>query len=127
MVGLICKGSVDISTEYFSVALEPLISSLDPRVKTFIMGDLPINNIGLQSFTTRRNFINQMISKKFLAIINRPTRVTPQSCTLIDNIFCNRVDKVELSGVITPNISDHNPAFAREKFPTLPEDSISIN
>ena len=68
-----------------------------------------------------------MISKNFLPIINCPTRVTPHSCTLIDNIFCNRVDEVELSGVITTNIFDHYPVFAREKFPTLPEDSISIN
>ena len=73
------------------------------------------------------NFINQMISKNFLPIINRPTRVTLHSCTLIDNIFCNRVDEVESSGVITTNISDQYPVFAREKFPTLPEDSISIN
>ena len=73
------------------------------------------------------NVINQMILKKFLPIINRPTRVTLHSCTLIDNIFCNRVDEVESSGVRTTNISDHYPVFAREKFPTLPEDSILIN
>ena len=42
VVGLIYKRSVDISTEKFSVALEPLISSLDPRVKTYIMGDFHI-------------------------------------------------------------------------------------
>ena len=43
VVGLIYKRSVDISTENFSVALEPLISSLDPRVKIYIMGDFNIN------------------------------------------------------------------------------------
>ena len=127
MVGLIYKLSVDISTENFSVALEPLISSLDPRVKTYIMGDLIINLLDHNLSPPVENFINQMISKNFLPIINRPTRVTPHSCTLIDKIFCNRVDKVESSGVITTNISDHSPVFAREKFPTLPEDSISIN
>ena len=37
--GLIYSCSVDRSTEHFSVVLEPLISSLDPRVKTYIMGD----------------------------------------------------------------------------------------
>ena len=42
MVGFICKRSVDcvdISTENFSVVLEPVISSIDPRVKTYIMCD----------------------------------------------------------------------------------------
>ena len=90
------------------------------------MGDFNINLLDHNLSPPIQNFINQMISKNFLPIINRPTGVTPHSCTLIDNIFCNRVDEVESFGVIT-NISDHYPVFAREKFPTLPEDSISIN
>ena len=122
------KYSVDISTDNFSLALEPLISSLDPSVKTCIMGDFNINLLEHNLSPPVENFIykNLMTSKILLPIINRPTRVTPHSCTLIDNIFCNRVDEVESSGVIT-NISDHYPVFAREKFPTLPEDSTSIN
>ena len=128
VVSLICKRSVDISTENFSVAVEPLISSHNPRVKTYIMGDFNINLLDHNLSPPVKNFIYQMISKNFLPIIiNRPTRVTPHSCTLIDNIFCNRVDEVESSGVITTNISDHYQAFAREKISTLPEDSISIN
>ena len=50
-----------------------------------------------------------------------------ECCTLIDNIFCNTVDEVESSGVITTNISDNYPVFSREKVPTLPEDLILIN
>ena len=126
-IPLIYKRSVDISTENFSVALESLISSLAPRVKTYMMGDFNINLLDHNLSPPVEYFINQMISKNFLPTINRPTRLTPHSCTLIDNIFCNRVDEAESSGVITTNISDHYPVFAREKFPTLPEDSISIN
>ena len=100
MVGLIYKRSIDISTEKFSVALEPLISSLDPCVKIYIMGDFNINLLDHNLSPPVKNFINQMISKNFLPIINRSTRVTPHSCTLIDNIFCSRVDEVESSGVI---------------------------
>ena len=91
------------------------------------MGDFNINLLDHNLSTPVTNFINQMISRNYLPIINRHTRVTPNSCTLIDNIFCNRVDEVESSGVITKNISYHYPVFAREKFPSLPEDSISIN
>ena len=92
------------------------------------MGDFNINLLDHNLSPPVENFINQMISKKFLSIINRPTRVTPHSCTLIDSIFCNRVEEVKSSGVIKKtNISDYYPVFAREKFLTLPEDSISIN
>ena len=91
------------------------------------MGDFNINLLDDNLSPPVENFINQMISKNLSPIINRHTRVTPHSCTLIDNIFCNRVDEVESSGVISTNIFDHYPVLAREKFQTLPEDSISIN
>ena len=42
-VGLVYKRSGDISTENFSIALEEIISSLDPNIKTYIMGDFNIN------------------------------------------------------------------------------------
>ena len=85
------------------------------------MGHFNINLLDHNLSPPVENFINQMMSKIFLAIINRPTRVTPHSCTLIDNFFCNRVDEVESSEVIT-NIYDHYSVYTREKFPTLPED-----
>ena len=42
-VGLVYKRSVDISTENFYIALEKIISSLDPNIKTYIMSDFNIN------------------------------------------------------------------------------------
>ena len=66
MVGLIYKRSVDISTEIFSFALEPLIFSLNPRVKTYIISDFNINLLDHNLSPPVKNFINQMISKKFL-------------------------------------------------------------
>ena len=61
VVGLIYMCSVDISTENFSVVLEPLISSLDPLVKTYIMGDFNINLLDHNLSPPVENFINQMI------------------------------------------------------------------
>ena len=53
--------------------------------------------------------------------------MTPISCTLIDNIFCNRIDEIESTGVITTNISDHYPIFSRELRLSLADDVLSIN
>ena len=73
VVGLIYKRSVDLSTKKNSVALEPLISSVDPRGKINIMGEFNINMLDNNLSPPVENFINQMISKNFLPIINRPT------------------------------------------------------
>ena len=42
-VGLVHKRSVDINTEHLSIALKEIISSLDPNINTYIIGDFNIN------------------------------------------------------------------------------------
>ena len=113
-VGLVYKKSVDISRENFSVALEEIISSLDPNIKTYIIGDFNINLLDYSTSPSVNFFLNLMISRNYYHVITRPTSVTPISCTLIDNIFCNRIDEIDSTGVITINISHHYPIFSRE-------------
>ena len=38
VVGLINKCCVDTGTENISIVLEPIVSSLDPRIKTYVIG-----------------------------------------------------------------------------------------
>ena len=116
-------GSVDISTENFSIALGEIISSLDRNIKTYIMGDFNINLLDYNASPPVENFLNSLISRNYCPVITRPSRVTPINCTLIDKIFCNRVDEIESTGVITTNISDHYPIFSRELRPSLADNA----
>ena len=61
VVGISYKRIVDISTDKFLVTLEPLISSLNPRVKTYIMGDFNIILLDHNLSPPVENFINQPI------------------------------------------------------------------
>ena len=125
------KRSVDISTENFSIALEEIISSLDSNIKTYIMGAFNITLLDYSTSPPVENFLNLMISLNYYPVYykvyTRPTRVTPISCTLIDNIFCNRIDEIESTEVITTNISDHYPIFSRELKLSLADNVLSIN
>ena len=48
----------------------------------------------------------------FYPMINKPTRVTSNSASLIDNIFINRThNKNHTSGILYTDISDHFPIF----------------
>ena len=57
------------------------------------------------------DFLEMMLSFPFLPRIVKPTRITPSSQTLIDNIFYNEIRSNIIAGNITTDISDHLTQF----------------
>ena len=55
--------------------------------------------------------MNILSSYAFFTCINKPTRITPTSSTIIDNIFTNTLNKENNSGVLYYDLSDHLPIF----------------
>ena len=77
-----------------------------------LLGDYNINLLKVENHIPTSNFIDQMYSNSFIPLINKPTRVTDKSATLIDNIFTNRLsDTNTLQGILATDISDHFPVF----------------
>ena len=69
-----------------------------------------------------------MSSNSFLPLITRPTRVTANSATLIDNIFTNHFDKSLQSseGILVTDITDHYPVFHINRQITTMDSEIYI-
>ena len=57
------------------------------------------------------DYVDILYSHAFFPRTNSPTRITPNSKTLTDNIFYNIVTKNIISGNITTSISDHLTQF----------------
>ena len=76
----------------------------------YIMGDFNINLFNHEVHAPTCNFLNLMFLHSYIPLINKPTRVTNQSATLIDNFFTNN-PKNMLQGIMYTNISDHIPIF----------------
>jgi len=55
----------------------------------FVLGDFNINLLHHESHVPTSHFLNSMISLGLIPTINKPTRITETSKTLIDNIFTN--------------------------------------
>ena len=77
------------------------------------MGDY---NIDLLKYDTHRltaEFVDLMFANSFVPTINRPTRVTETSGTVIDNIFtnCYDINSKTVQGILTTDISDHYAVF----------------
>ena len=69
-----------------------------------ILTDFNINILNYESHGLTNDYINSLISKSFLPVINLPTRIKYQSATLIDHILTNKVCSSYNSGILRVHI-----------------------
>ena len=75
--------------------------------KSFILGDFNVNCLNYYDDSTVRKFYDEIYKQGAIPLINRPTRVTKSSATLIDNIITNSIFESTLKkGIIKTDISD---------------------
>ena len=56
-------------------------------------------------------FLTTIFDHNLFPLIDRPTRITSHSATLLDNIFTNVFDNKIKSGIFVSDITDHYPIF----------------
>ena len=96
----------------FIIALNNILTSVEVNNKHCILiGDFNINLLSSKENTRCQEFIDTVLSYSFVPLITRPTRITDQSRTLIDNIFTN-INPIPKGGIILSDITDHFPVFA---------------
>ena len=91
------------------------------------MADFNIDLLKIDTNGQTTDFIHGMFASTFYPTISRPTRVTQQTATLIDNIITNMHEYPVTSGILYNDISDHFPVFnfysmersKREKYTTV--------
>ena len=77
------------------------------------MGDFNLDLLKHDKHLPTEKFLDVMYANSFIPTINRPTRVTKYTCTLIDNIYTKHynIKYDNYSGVLTTDITDHFPEF----------------
>ncbi len=99
----------------FNDCMDQCLTCINEENKLFyLLGDFNINLFNIQNHVPTATFINTMFSHLGVPLINRPTRITQTSATLIDHIYTNAVQLLENdyhSGILCMNISDHLPVF----------------
>ena len=106
----------------FNSALETLLSKLTrSKDEIFLAGDYNIDLLKINSHAPTRTFFNLLVSYRLVPTILRPTRITQDSATLIDNIFTNVPTDHLDSAIITEDLSDHLPIYVitKTQLPTL--------
>ena len=88
-----------------------ILSVIKAKRKTYyILVDFNINFINVSNHIPTAEFLEVMYSHAFTPLIAKPTRVTSNTATLIDNIFTN-TSRNSFNRIILSDISDHFPIF----------------
>ena len=91
---------------------ENVIAKIDAENKElYLLGDINCNLLPEAIAVNSSHLINIFDIYGLSQLITEPTRVTPDSKTLIDLCITNSPEKVTNSGVIHPGISDHSLVF----------------
>ena len=77
----------------------------------YLMGDFNIDLFTSESCDYANQFVEQLFTSSFFPLINKATRITHHTATLIDNIFTNNLENLSdsMNDIIFSDISDHLP------------------
>jgi len=76
------------------------------------MGDFNVNLMNFNEHSLTGEFLDGMYSNLLCPLINRPTRITSHSATLIDNILTNNIGCHSIHGLLFKDVCDHLPIFS---------------
>ena len=111
IVGVIYRPPGTVVNEC-NILVNEILSKIQMEGKIcYLMGDYNINLFNYDVHSPTAELVDLMYSHSFVPLINRPTRITNQSATLIDNIFTNNYLNLCqcMEAVLVTDISDHFP------------------
>ena len=100
----------------FLTELRGIIKTL-PKTVTYLMGDFNLDLHKSESSSNVEVFEEFFISEGLFPVISLATHNNPstKSKSCIDNIFTNRVETINQSGVVVNNGTAHSPIFSTSK------------
>lgn len=103
----------------FIAKYNEIIGSLGGR-RVYVCGDLNLNLLQYETSSIVQTFVNLNYEHSFHSLINKPTRVSSHSATVIDHIWCNFSSiQPPTCGIVLSGISDHFVPFCCQA-PTAP-------
>ena len=103
------NGNINNFLDILSDMLDKISSG---NKKCYIMGDLNINLLEYDSNNSVKDFVSLLNSKYFYSSINKPTRVTSHSATVIDHLWTNDLCSNLMNGILYSRNSDHFPIMS---------------
>ena len=102
----------DTYLKLFNDSFNDLFDTLGRELEyCYLMSDFNIDLLNFDKHAETTSFVDMLHAHSFVSLINRPTRVTKNSATLIDNIFTNCYCNIEntFQCLIYTDVCDHFP------------------
>ena len=116
VVGAMYRSPGSSHSSYMDCTEQILNKIADEKKFTVLTGDFNYNLLKESEDKNVQCFCNLMSSYGYTNVISRPTRITRDHSSLLDNIFINNEKYFKVSGVITDDLSDHFPVFINLSF-----------
>ena len=92
-----------------TISSDPLLAKAEEII---LMGDFNINLLNHENHDGTSKYLNTLLNFGQLPLITLPSRITHNSCSLIDHISSNTKDLYIESGLLYSSLSDHYPVFS---------------
>ena len=102
----------DSCMDTFTNELDKMFCHLNNNKVHLVCGDLNVDLLNPHGKSKITAFVDSMYSNSLFPVITKPTRITKNTATLIDNIFINNIESRITAGLLINDISDHLPIFA---------------
>lgn len=79
----------------------------------YMCGDYNIDILRINKSAPIRFFYNSIMSYSCRLVIDKPTRITSGSATIIDHIYTNDFENTITPGILITDVSDHLPTFVK--------------
>ena len=96
----------------FNHNIESMFGNKKDNKTYLINGDFNIDILNPHGNNKTNNYIDIMFTNNLFPVITKPSRITTDTATLIDNIYTNALEKQITSGLLINDITDHLPVFA---------------
>ena len=128
LIGVVYRPPNTDMTRFTEHITQIIKSMKTDKKQCYIMGDFNINLLNYDTHQETRDYVDTMFSNACIPLISRPTRITPTTATLIDNIYSNDLmgNNNQINGILYADISDHLPIFVLTKRTSDLNDDIII-
>lgn len=98
----------------FNEKLNEILCKIKNEKKiVYLMGDFNINILDADNHIPSSEFLDNIYSHSLFPLITKPSRITSETSTLIDNILYNDISNTNcFNGLFFTDISDHFPVFS---------------